>query len=294
MRYLKKFNEELKATTYKSAGDKFNRMGHTRRGSELLKHAEEIRLKEEAEAKAIKLREKFEKLKKAQDETKEFGLFDVTITRGWGTNKREIWSGEFYLQMCLESDWFYDMRADWSYDMKDILGIPMEFALIPPDVETLDLFETSNNKDIEYLVNNHMYDCRIWSNRLWITLLGSDLEPRCKISTAFEDRDEYTFYFNSRKDAIRFKKLLFDTFSGKNDWSSWSNKTIAEQFKEDVILGEEKWRKILMDKYLIRGRENDYDLTDPDTWPKNPFTEDIYTNSVESIKNMKVNGLYID
>ena len=82
MRYLKKFNEELKATTYKSAGDKFNRMGHTRRGSELLKHAEEIRLKEEAEAKAIKLREKFEKLKKAQDETKEFGLFDVTITRG--------------------------------------------------------------------------------------------------------------------------------------------------------------------------------------------------------------------
>lgn len=306
MKYLKKFNEELKSTTYKSAGDKFMQIGHKRRGSELLKHAEEIRLKEEAEAKEIELRKKLDNLKKLQDENKEFGLFDVTITRGW-SNRKEIYSGKFYLKMCLEADWFSDMRIDWMYDgMQDVIGISMEFALIPSDIDTLDFFENSGDPDIEYLVYNHMYNSEIWSNRLWITLLGSDLEPKGKISSHFEDRDGYNFYFNSRKDAIRFKKLLYDTFSGKNNWSSSTrtNKTIAQTFKENIILTDKEWKDLLMNNYLINAKYKNYDLDDPDfqeklkdkseTWPKTPFTEDICNKSIESIKDMKLNGLYID
>ena len=58
MRYLKKYNEELKSDTYKSAADKLARMGHVKRPEELMKwhdiakEKEEI-AKEEARLKAI-------------------------------------------------------------------------------------------------------------------------------------------------------------------------------------------------------------------------------------------------
>ena len=123
MRYLKRFNEELKSTTYRAAGDKFTKMGHKRRGAELLNYATQVELKE-----------KSQKLLQAQNENKEYGLFDITMTRGWGDNKRDVFSGKFYLQMCLESDWFKDQRNDWlSEDMDWSLGISMEFAIIPSD-----------------------------------------------------------------------------------------------------------------------------------------------------------------
>jgi len=37
MRYLRKYNEELKSDTYKSAADKLNKMGHVKRPEELMK-----------------------------------------------------------------------------------------------------------------------------------------------------------------------------------------------------------------------------------------------------------------
>ena len=88
MRYLKRFNEELKASTYKKAGEKFTQMGHKRRGSELLDYATQVELKE-----------KYQKLRQAQDENKEYGLFDITMTRGYGSNKKDVFSGKFYLQI---------------------------------------------------------------------------------------------------------------------------------------------------------------------------------------------------
>jgi hypothetical protein len=36
MKYLKRFNEELKVSTYKSAADKLTNMGHKRRGAQML------------------------------------------------------------------------------------------------------------------------------------------------------------------------------------------------------------------------------------------------------------------
>ena len=39
---------------------------------------------------------------------------------------------------------------------------------------------------------------------------------------------------------------------------------------------------------------SEYDLTNPDTWPKNPFGEDTYKGAVEAVKRMSVNGLYKD
>lgn len=292
MKYLKRFNEELKATTYRSAGDKFTKMGHKRRGAELLDYATQVELKE-----------KSQKLRQAQDENKEYGLFDITMTRGWGGNKRDVFSGKFYLQMCLESDWFKDQRNDWlAEDMDWSIGIAMEFAIIPADDETLKMLETSEDGDIVYFRNNSMYDYRYWTNRLWISLFDKGCVPhfRCGFG-GFEDRDGFSFHFNSRSDAMKFKNLLADTLEGKSNWGTWKDRTIADQLKEVIILDEEDWRKLLMDHYLKWKDEADklllskgIKVDDPDTWPKNPFTEDTYKGAIEAVKRMSVNGLYRD
>ena len=288
MKHLKSYNlfEELKSTTYKSAGDKFTNIGHKRRGAELLDYATKV-----------ELREKSEKLLQAQNKNKEFGTFDITMLRGWGGNKKEIFSGKFYLQMCLESDWFKDQLWDWLDEGMDWnMGIATEFAIIPADDETLKMIETSEDKDIEYLRNNSMWgdDYRYWTNRLWITLAGNGGTPKSFAGLGgFEDRDGFSFYFNSRSEAMRFKNLLTDTLEGKNNWSSWRERTIATQLKDTVVLDEENWREKLMSKFLP-GREGGYELDNPDTWPKNPFTEDAYKRAVDAVRRMSVNGLYID
>lgn len=292
MKYLKRFNEELKSSTYKSAGDKFTKMGHTRRGGELLDYAQQVELKE-----------KSQKLIEAQNENKEFGLFDITMKSGYGSNQKDLFSGKFYLQMCLESDWFKDQRVDWLAEGMDwSLGLAMEFAIIPADDETLKMIETSQDKDIEYFRNNSMYDYRYWTNRLWVTLFEKDMQPAFIAGVGgFEDRDKDRFVFNSRSDAMRFKKLLADTLEGKSTWGSWKGKTQADQLKDAVVLEEEDWRKLLMDHYLKYKDNADQLLVskgimvdDPDTWPKNPFTEDIHMKIVEAIRRMSVNSLYRD
>ena len=286
MKYLKRFNEELKASTYKKAGDKFTKMGHKRRGAELLDYATQVELKE-----------KYQNLLQAQDQNKEFGLFDITMTRGYGSNKKDVFSGKFYLQMCLESDWFRDQFNDWLYEGMDWhMGIAMEFAIIPADDETLKMLETSEDSDIIYFRNNSMWgdDYRYWTNRLWITLFGKGGVPSYTCgSGGFEDRDSFTFHFNSRSEAMKFKNLLANTLEGKSNWGSWNGRTMAEQLESTLILDEEVWRKKLMDNYLDN-REDEYDINNPDTWPKNPFTEDTYKGAIEAVKRMSVNGLYRD
>jgi hypothetical protein len=286
MKYLKRFNEELKASTYKKAGEKFTQMGHKRRGSELLDYATQV-----------ELREKSDKLLQAQNVNKEFGLFDITVARGYGSNKKDIFSGQFYLQICLESDWFKDQFNDWLYEgMTWSMGIAMEFAIIPADDETLKMFETSEDSDIVYFRNNSMWgdDYRYWTNRLWINLVAKGGAPSYTCgSGGFEDRDGFTFHFNSRSEAMKFKNLLANTLEGNSNWGAYGERTIADQLKSTISLDEELWRKKLMDHYLD-GREDECDLTDPDTWPKNPFGEDTYKGAVDAAKRMSVNGLYRD
>ena len=255
MKHLKSYNlfEELKSTTYKSAGDKFTNIGHKRRGAELLDYATKVELKE-----------KSQKLLQAQNQNKEFGLFDITMLRGWGDNRKSIFSGKFYLQMCLESDWFRDQLWDWLDEGMDWnMGIATEFAIIPADDETLKMIETSEDKDIEYLRNNSMWgdDYRYWTNRLWITLAGNGGTPKSFAGLGgFEDRDGFSFYFNSRSEAMRFRNLVADTLEGKTNWSSWRERTIATQLKDTVVLDEENWREKLMSKFLqsrcLNGRED--------------------------------------
>ena len=81
MKYLRKYNEELKADTYKSAADKLAKMGHVKRPEELMKwHV------------VSKQREKEEAKRKALEEASELGTYKMTID-----NRGEKFTGDFYI-----------------------------------------------------------------------------------------------------------------------------------------------------------------------------------------------------
>ena len=294
---IEKFNEEHDSKTYYKYAKELKSLGHDNRSSRMEEWAKEVEIKEKEIEEEEKRKEKEAAYKKTLDEVKDFGLFDITVIG----RKGDLFSGKFYLETCLESDWFKDMRRDWlSEDMDWSLGINMEFAIIPSDDETLKMIESSEDEEVKYHQNQMWGDYKYWMNRLWITLFKRDLVPSFKVHE-FEGKDGISFRFNSRKESIRFKKLLVSTFEGTSNWGYWKNKTIADQFKDSVVLDEEGWRKLLMDNYL-RGKDNADELLlskgimvdDPDTWPKNPFTGDVYDKSLDAIKRMSLNGLYRD
>ena len=91
MRYLRKYNEELKSDTYKSAADKLTKMGHVKRPEELMKwHA------------IAKEKEKEEVKRKAIEEASKLGTYKMTLdssdagkTARSNCNQREGISNDF-------------------------------------------------------------------------------------------------------------------------------------------------------------------------------------------------------
>ena len=96
MRYLRKYNEELKADTYKSAADKLTKMGHVKRPEELMKWHVVAKEKEKNEAK-----------RKAIEEASELGVYKMVIN-----NRGEKFTGDFYVYFYWNDDAVFDNSPD--------------------------------------------------------------------------------------------------------------------------------------------------------------------------------------
>jgi hypothetical protein len=134
MKYLKKFNEELKSTTYKSAADKLS-YRHSAR-SKALSDFSDVRLKEEQEEeKRIALEneriKKEKEYKEWQDEIKRyspFGLFTFRISPDNGPAFEE----DFYLMV---THW-YDEGHYGEIEQNNQTWLNFDFHLVPKDIET--------------------------------------------------------------------------------------------------------------------------------------------------------------
>jgi len=121
MRYLKRFNEELKTQTYKSAAAGLNKLGHTKRADDLNAWADTAKEKEEAK-----------KLKEMIDLYSKHGVFKVDI--GGYVN------GNFYLWLNFDE---YQNDENWEYWQQDgrfegnRLWMTLDICLYPADDEDL-------------------------------------------------------------------------------------------------------------------------------------------------------------
>jgi hypothetical protein len=123
MKHLKKFNEELKPSTYLTASKKLKKLGHERRSKEL-----------EMWGKEVENRVSNEKWKKNIETYSSFGKVTIKFMK----KKSEVFRGDFYLTFTFDdTDNEYSIieakKSGGYFDFK----IQFAVGLIPVDEETL-------------------------------------------------------------------------------------------------------------------------------------------------------------
>ena len=262
MKYLKRFNEELKASTYKSAADKLTKMGHKRRGAEMSDYA--IRREKEEERMRLQV---------TRDEMSRFEPFNLII------NKEK--AGRFYILPNAEIEWFKDLVYDWVDDkMSYICSLPVEFGIMMADEETEETFKDWNWSPEQW--NGVSYPNRMY--------LGTTYAN----SPAFDSYDRDIFHFATRADAMRFKKMFVDLLEEKNDWywKKWNPNGVVSRIKEVV---SPEYVSNLIEKLAINAEDKDKLEEAEQLRNLLPRVDEVnYQNVIDSAKNIRINQIYID
>ena len=186
MKYLKRFNEELKPSTYNSAAQKLKKKGFIERSNRLKTHASEVSYKNNVE------------------EFSKFGVYELVIDLDGQKH-----TGKFYLNIsAFDTGGFEDQFDDFKETGEGSIWIPV--AIIPYDKETLERF-------------SKIYDDEISTGYVWAFSMSIDFNIT-EDSIDFKniivedyDSDLYGIVkFGNRKDAIQFKKLLSNVFVEKS------------------------------------------------------------------------------
>ena len=208
MKYLKKFNEELKSTTYKSAADKLS-YRHTAR-SKALSDFSDVRLKEEQEEeKRIALEneriKKEKEYKEWQDEIKRyspFGLFTFKIK----PDNEPAFEEDFYLMV---THW-YDEDHHGEIEQNSQTWLNFDFHLVPKDIETYNKVRSCAEWDWQ-----DGYRFHIWRGYVNIKTKEYDCEVEA-FSTDTADNFDGQIDIADRKTALKFKRLMLGIFSNKD------------------------------------------------------------------------------
>jgi hypothetical protein len=209
MRYLKRFDEELKTQTYKSAANALNRLGHTKRAGDLNAWADTAKEKEEAR-----------KQKELVDLYSKHGVFKVDLS---GV------TGNFYLWFSFDD---YQNGENWEYWQEDgrfegsRLWMTLDICLYPADQETfekclnkLDFYPSqpyyastlglklSDPVGVEQGGTENDEDLSYESGQWELTLNGTG-------NVSYIEGNEYNIKFVNRAEAMKFRKLIIDVLEG--------------------------------------------------------------------------------
>lgn len=256
MKYIKRFNEELKASTYRSAATKLKQIGHSRRSSALDNWATSVE-------KSLEEKEKQETI----DLLSKYGSFKMDFIK----NKNVVFTGNFYI--AISGMDHYNLK-DTYFDMVDNNGtldsdliINFELGFIPADEET----ENKLQEEIkDGYIKEYLYYGLYWNMSFGISIINKGEKYINPSGYYYYDRmDRDSFMFHDRKEATKFRKLLSDAFIGNNDW------------------GKSKWYESLKHSIIKAFKDETYSKL-----PEDVFNEESYQKIANSIKTLSLNKLY--
>lgn len=273
MKYLKRYNEELKSTTYTQAANKLKGLGHVRRASVLSDWAEQTKLEEEKKRR-----------KEIYDALSKYGTFELEICRGkWDSSTRTtnytepFITGRFLIVTTFEKDYFHDMVSDYfGEERKYGLSLPFEMGIMPADDLTLQKF-----MDLEAEFSREVYDGILWTSRIWLRLFDENSNVlKSNGPTHYESVENDVVFFTNRSEAMRYKNLLVTGISGESDYCNWkwSNGLRSEiiKFIEEQTSDTSKWVKERTEKHGLI------------------LTEEDLPKVASSMKTLSINQLYRD
>lgn len=191
MRYLRKFNEELKQSTYDSAARKLKAKGHQRRSQELEQHGEIMRWKENIE------------------EFKKWGKFSSNFNHmGSGTEKGDFYLGLQFMDDPTEESVWFAKRGE-----EDEVKIYFNSLFIPANEITLNVYLSKQRYGESDFRNGF-----IWG---FFPTLEYDIEDgELKFKGLDLGHDNDTKFWLSRRGAVIFKKQLLTCFDQGSDYDS--------------------------------------------------------------------------
>jgi hypothetical protein len=201
MKHLIKYNE-LRSTTYKSAGDKLTNTGKKRRGEVLKKHAVDVE-KKEIKAKKEKDLEAWENQK---NKYSKFGKYNMMLE-----GKHNYHESNFYVIFSLNVE---HIKEEVEY-LKDVEGenrgyFQVILNLVPADQGTFDLCKKEESYLEDEMVDGHYRGPYLY---LGYKMNGGSMEFT---SYDFNTDDVGSFTLRDRGSAGRFKNTLKKLFSDPN------------------------------------------------------------------------------
>lgn len=221
MKYLKKFNEELRPRTYMSAAKKLTAMGHTDRAEELKAWAEES--------------EKREEVQKWKDRLQDYALFGTYKINIVNPETKEKFTGDFYLDVNFDELGFEDnFEYEKEKDPNNVKGVGIFFfiGLIP------------TSEDLIKKCEEVMPESEFGNGMFWGMCCGIDfkVEKGQVVIEKFnlDDYDENlsgNVSFADRASAGKFKNLLKSIFTNPelNYPSGYTDVEYLYQKLEQVI-----------------------------------------------------------
>lgn len=221
MKYLKKFNEELRPRTYMSAAKKLTAMGHTDRAEELKAWAEES--------------EKREEVQKWKDRLQDYALFGTYKINIVNPETKEKFTGDFYLDVNFDELAFEDnFEYEKEKDPNNFGGVGIFFfiGLIPTSEETL-------RKCMEIMPEPEFGNGFFWGMSCGIDFKVEKGQVVLEkfILDDYDDNISGNVSFADRSSANKFKTLLKNIFSNPelNYPSGYTDVEYLYQKLEQVI-----------------------------------------------------------
>lgn len=221
MKYLKKFNEELRPRTYMSAAKKLTAMGHTDRAEELKAWAEES--------------EKREEVQKWKDRLQDYALFGTYKINIVNPETKEKFTGDFYLDVNFDELAFEDnFEYEKEKDPNNVKGVGIFFfiGLIPTSEETL-------RKCMEIMPEPEFGNGFFWGMSCGIDFKVEKGQVVLEkfILDDYDDNISGNVSFADRSSANKFKTLLKNIFSNPelNYPSGYTDVEYLYQKLEQVI-----------------------------------------------------------
>ena len=264
MRYLRKYNEELKSDTYKSAADKLAKMGHVKRPEELMKFHVVAKEKEKEEVK-----------RKALEEASKLGTYKMTLKGRRSLPHQQKgndikFTGDFYVYFYWNNDNFDESYEDWKRFDASSIWLTFDLAVLPASEESKEFAQNVLDKEIGLSYDGK---CYLGSFGLNLTQGGNSHDENDKPTYVlkpngefyFEEHDSISWYMADRASAQKFKKMLYDVFEGNIVWRETPE--LPGGVKEQIL---------------------DFLCSDMD------HTLEEFEEFIESIKRISVNKLYKD
>ena len=221
MKYLKRFNEELRPRTYMSAAKKLTAMGHTDRAEELKAWAEES--------------EKREEVQKWKDRLQDYALFGTYKINIVNPETKEKFTGDFYLDVNFDELAFEDnFEYEKEKDPNNVKGVGIFFfiGLIPTSEETL-------RKCMEIMPEPEFGNGFFWGMSCGIDFKVENGQVVLEkfILDDYDDNISGNVSFADRSSANKFKTLLKNIFSNPelNYPSGYTDVEYMYQKLEQVI-----------------------------------------------------------